>query len=315
MNDFMIQTKQLTKQFGHNKAVDQIDLNISNGSIHGFVGPNGSGKTTTMKMLIGAISPTSGMGEIKGFPLGSKESRTLIGYTPEKSSFYKNMNAMEYLIYMGKLSGLTHEKAISRAYELLEMLQLLPFRNECPYYFSQGMKKKIMIGQSLIHHPEILILDEPTANLDPDTRMTIIDILRSLVETEKITVFISSHILTELELLVNEVTLINKGKIILTGKIEEIKKRFKQGVIEINSDDNIKFKILLEELPFVDEVQIVNQKLKIYTTEPELLKKQLGRILYENQLMIHYLNEENITLNQIYQNVFGKNNSEGGILK
>jgi len=301
-----ITTKSLVKQFGKFRAVDDVNLNITKGSIHGFVGPNGAGKTTTIKMLIGAMLPTSGSGMINVHEIGTKESRQMIGYTPEKTSFYKDMNAIEYLLYMAQLSGMTLDSAIIRAHYLLELFGLTNFMYKRPTTFSSGMKKKLTIAQSLMHEPEILILDEPTANLDPETRMFIIDVLKKLVKDDKITIFISSHILTELELFVDEVTLIDKGKIVLTGNLNEIKNRFNQGVLEITTENNEVLKEALEKIDYIDEVKIDVKQVKVYTKEVVLFKKEIGKIIYDLGLMIHAFNEEKVTLDNVYQQVFVK---------
>ncbi len=310
MIEYAITTKNLVKKFGRLMAVNNIDLNISKGSIHGFVGPNGAGKTTTIKMLIGAMLPTNGSGEVNHLSIGTKESRQVIGYAPEVSRFYKEMNAVEYLIYMGKLSGLTKEDAVKRSIEVLHQFELLSFMYQKPTNFSSGMKKKMIIAQSLMHNPSILILDEPTANLDPETRMFIIDILKKLVKEQHITVFISSHILTELELLVDEVTLIDKGKVVLTGKMDDIRNRFNQGILDIHTNDNEKLKIKLETMDYIDEIKVVNPYLKVYTKEVSRFKQDIVKILYELGLTINEFNEEKVTLDNIYKNVFGKNKEQ-----
>lgn len=306
MVEYEITTKDLVKRFGKFTAVDQVNLKISKGSIHGIVGPNGAGKTTTIKMLIGAMIPTSGSGLIGKEAIGTMQSRQIIGYVPEKATFYKDLNAIEYLIYMGQLSGLTLENAIKRSHYVLDLFQLIPFMYKKPTAFSSGMKKKLTIAQSLMHEPEILILDEPTANLDPETRMFIINILKRLVKEENMTVFISSHILTELELVVDEVSLIDKGSIVLTGKIDEIKRRFNQGVIEIETDNNQLLKKTLDKLDYIDETKIDEKKLKVYTKEVDRFKKEVAKNIYDLGLMIHAFNEEKVTLDNIYQNVFIK---------
>ncbi len=306
MTEYVIKTKHLVKRFGKFTAVDQVNLNISKGSIHGFVGPNGAGKTTTIKMLIGAMIPTSGNGYIKDYEIGTKQSRQMIGYAPEKMSFYRHMNAMEYLLYMGQLSGLTLDDAIKKAHFVLQLFELSHFKYQLPIHFSSGMKKKLTLAQSLMHEPEILILDEPTANLDPETRMFIIDILKKLVKEDNMTVFISSHILTELELLVNEVTLIDKGKIVLTGNINEIKNRFNQGVLEIETDNNILLKGKLDQLSYIDKTEILDHYVKVYTKKVNVFKKEIGKIIYDLDLMMHAFHEEKITLDNIYKNVFVK---------
>ncbi|ERJ12980.1 ABC transporter ATP-binding protein [Haloplasma contractile] len=313
MSNTIIKTDGLTKQFGKFIAVNNINMKVTQGSIHGFVGPNGAGKTTTIKMLIGAYQKTSGTGSIAGHSMGSIESRQKIGYAPEKSEFYPQMTAIEYLVYNGKLAGLTEENAITKAFELLDLFEMTPFAYKKPIKFSSGMKKKITLAQALINDPEILILDEPTANLDPESRMFIIEILRQFVKEKNLTVLISSHILTELELIVDEVTLINQGQIVLNGKIEEIKNRFNQGVFDISTSDNKKLSKQLDLLNWIDRVVRTDNVVKVFTKEPDRLKQQISHILLDLNLMLLMFNEEKITLDNIYKSVFKKGDQQESI--
>ena len=174
-NGPMIEAKNLTKTFGDFTAVDGIDLMVRKGTIHGFVGPNGAGKTTTMKMLIGAISCTRGEGYIKGYEVGSITAKQLIGYSPEQPFFYKDMVASDYLVYMARICGMKRAEARNKALDLLNWLDLGDFSESKVGGFSAGMKQRLSLAQALIHEPELLILDEPTANMDPTGRMAILD--------------------------------------------------------------------------------------------------------------------------------------------
>jgi ABC-type multidrug transport system ATPase subunit len=310
MNNDGIKTNNLVKQFKGFRAVDQINLTVSKGAIHGFVGPNGAGKTTTIKMLIGAVLPTSGTGKILGFPIGSKESKCQLGYVPEKSTFYHDLNALEYLIYMGRLSGLSYDEAKNKANQLLKQFELSDVAFKFPIHFSSGMKKKLTIAQALMHDPKILILDEPTANLDPETRMFVMNLLKKLSNEQQLTIFISSHILTELELLVDEVTLLNKGKIVLSGSINDVRARFKQGVYSIESDNNILLMNQLKSLPYIQQLHLDGRIIRIYTKGHNQLKKDISRLLYKHDLALNYFEEEKITLDSIYASIFNKKEKE-----
>lgn len=225
MNELMIETKGLTKAFGSFTAVDNVDIKVEKGTIHGFIGPNGAGKTTTIKMLVGSIRPTKGTGFIKGHRIGSFEARKLIGYTPEQPKFYGNMSAFDYVVYMGRISGMGKKDAESRASELLSWLELGGFVHKKVGGFSAGMKQRLGLVQALIHNPELLILDEPTANLDPSGRLSIINKLKSLSKEKGITVFVSSHILSELEKMVDFVTLLDKGRVVIEGDVKSLKRK------------------------------------------------------------------------------------------
>jgi ABC-2 type transport system ATP-binding protein len=201
-----IETNGLTKSFGTFTAVDGIDLRVEQGTINGFIGPNGAGKTTTMKVLIGALHPNGGSGKIKGHPLGSMEAKKLLGFSPEHPKFYEEMTGHDYLVYMGMICGMNRHEAYNRGMELLKWLDIAGFSDKKIHGYSAGMRQKLSLAQSLIHEPEILILDEPTANLDPAGRLSIIKKLKELCQENNTTVFISSHVLGELEKLVTDVT-------------------------------------------------------------------------------------------------------------
>jgi len=222
-SDLMIETKGLTRSFGKLVAVNGLNLNVRKGCIHGFVGPNGAGKTTTMKMLIGSIRSTGGEGFINGYPISSLEARRSLGFSPERPSFYGDMTAWDYLVYMGRLAGMKADAAQKRAKELIDWLELAKFRNSKVGRFSAGMKQRLSLGQSMTHQPQLLILDEPTANLDPDGRMSLTEKLRQLRQERNITIFVSSHQLLELEQLVDAVTLIEKGRTVAEDSVRDLK--------------------------------------------------------------------------------------------
>ncbi|MCK4779424.1 MAG: ABC transporter ATP-binding protein, partial [Candidatus Lokiarchaeota archaeon] len=220
-----IWSHKLTKIYGRGeksvKAVNKIDISTKSG-VHGFLGPNGAGKTSTINMLIGAISITDGKARIKGEDAGSIRARRIIGFLPQDPAFYDTMTGEQYLIYIGELSGLRRHDAKYKTLELLENLELLEARDREIGKYSEGMKQRIGIAAALIHEPELLILDEPTSNLDPIGRASIIKDIKEL--SKKISVFVSSHILSEIEQMCENVTMINKGKIVLTDTIKNIKK-------------------------------------------------------------------------------------------
>ena len=226
MSGYMIETNGLTKRFGDLVAVNDISIKIKAGTIHGFIGPNGAGKTTTMKILIGALHPTEGSGTIKGFRIGSLEAKKVFGFSPEHPKFYENMHAYEYLVYIGRVSGLGGKKAGERAAELLKWLELDEFAGKKVGGFSAGMRQKLSLAQAMIHEPELLILDEPTANLDPAGRVNIINKLRQLCRERGLTVFISSHILSELEKIVDEVTIISHGRMVTESGIKKLEAQY-----------------------------------------------------------------------------------------
>jgi ABC-type multidrug transport system ATPase subunit len=213
--------KNYTKVFKKFVATKNVSFTVGHGVIHGFIGPNGSGKTTSIKAMIGAYISKKGQISINGHPAGSANANSLIGYIPERASFPRHLNCVDYLATMAELSGLKVRDAKAKAMVILKNLGLERHAKRKPFSFSSGMQKKILLAQALITDPDILILDEPAANLDPTARKELFDELIKLRKQGK-TILLSSHILAELERLINEVTFIYHGKVMFSGKISEI---------------------------------------------------------------------------------------------
>jgi ABC-2 type transport system ATP-binding protein len=298
----MIETKGMTKVFGDLVAVNDLELRIKQGAIHGFIGPNGAGKTTTIKMLVGLLRFTNGHGLIKGLPAGSKQARQLIGYSPERPSLYSNMTAKNYLFYMAGLSGLKKDEAKARTNELLEWLELAKFKDKKVGGFSAGEKQRMSLAQALVHHPELLILDEPTANLDPSGRISIINKLKELNSQQNITIFISSHILYELEKLVHSVTIIEKGQTIKEDSVERIKEGFSQDRYVVKTSDNAKVMESIKGKPYIQEI-LLDASDVIYVTcadDASAMQKDVLDVVTQHGLRLIHFGEEAINLEDIY---------------
>lgn len=305
MSNYVLEMDHVTKKFGKFTAVSDASIKLEPGKVYGLIGPNGAGKSTLMSMIMGLLFPTEGEGNIKGNKPGSKEALKLLGYSPEFTSFYTDMSALEYLCYMGTLSGLTFEQAKTRSLELIEQFELTESMNKKVAKFSTGMKKKVSLAQAMIHKPEILLLDEPTANLDPTARYEILETVRELVKNENMTVLISSHVLTELQTIVSDVIMLEKGKVILASSLEEAQAMFNKGVIVVDCEDNNR---LYEYLKEKAEVQITDDGLRISSDEPDTIKKEIVKFVYENDMMLNGMNQEKITLDSLYQKVLAGGN-------
>lgn len=226
-----IETKQLTKTYksrlaGKINVVDHLDLHVEEGEIFGFLGPNGAGKTTTIKMLLGIIYPDSGEGYVLGKEIGDMDVHRLISYLPERPYYYEHMTGMELLKFYGQLFGITDK---SKFEALLEKVNLHRDMSKTISQYSKGMQQRIGLAQSLINDPKLLFLDEPTGGLDPIAHREIRDLILSFREEGR-TVFISSHELSEVELICDRVAIINRGVIERQGKLTEL---LKGGRIEI----------------------------------------------------------------------------------
>ena len=298
----MIESRGLTKTFGKFVAVDGIDLRVEQGEIHGFIGPNGAGKTTTIKMLIGATKASGGRAFIKGHPMGSVAARQLIGYAPERASFYGNMTSTEYLVYMAMICGVGKSTAKSKAIQLLDWLELGNFADTKVGGFSAGMRQRLALAQALIHDPELLILDEPTANMDPTGRMQIINKLKEISRDRYVTIFISSHILSELEQLVDSVTLINEGRIAAVDSIDRLKKALTRDHYLLQTSMNEKVLKALEKKKCVDQSWIDEKGyIHLFSEDGDTLKQRVVEAVYNSGALLEYFGEEKVSLEDVYR--------------
>ncbi len=218
-----IETRKLTKtyksrQLGKINVVDNLDLTVERGEIFGFLGPNGAGKTTTIKMLLGIIYPTSGEGFVLDKEIGDMDVHRMISYLPERPYYYEHMTGMELLKFYGSLFGITDQNKFK---QLLEKVNLHRDLTKTIAQYSKGMQQRIGLAQSLLNDPKLLFLDEPTGGLDPIAHREIRDLILGFRDEGR-TVFISSHELSEVELICDRVAIINKGVIERQGKLTDL---------------------------------------------------------------------------------------------
>ncbi|NQT27525.1 ABC transporter ATP-binding protein [candidate division KSB1 bacterium] len=229
----MIETHNLTKQFGSKTAVDGISLSIPAGQIFGLLGPNGAGKTTTVKMLTGMIQPTSGSATVAGHdvlkdPISVKQR---IGVVPESGAVFQSLTPREYLQFAGRLYHMEEKDILTRLQELMTLFNLSDQIDQPMSSFSKGMRQKVVISSALLHEFEVLFLDEPLTGLDANTAMLMKELLRKLAQDGK-TIFYCSHILEVVENLCDRVAILDQGKIVADGSIAELKTMTKQSCLE-----------------------------------------------------------------------------------
>lgn len=222
LNEQVIEVKGLTKKFGNLTAVNNLNLNVYRGDVFGFLGPNGAGKSTTIRMLLSLIKPTSGTIKIFGLPLESNRKEILkkVGAIVEKPDFYLYLSAYKNLEILGKISGVDVSK--KRIMEMLELVGLAARYKSKVKTFSHGMKQRLGIAQALLHDPELIILDEPTTGLDPQGMKEIRDLITYLSQSKGKTIFLSSHILREVEIIATRMIIINKGTTQVEGRVQDL---------------------------------------------------------------------------------------------
>lgn len=229
----------LTKSYKHKNANENINLTLDSG-VYGLLGPNGAGKSTLMKQLATITTPSSGKILYNGKDIKSLDDdyRDLVGYLPQDFDAYKNFKAKEFLMYMAALKGMKNDTAKKRVDELLKLVGLYEVRNKLVSKFSGGMKRRVGIAQALLNNPKVLILDEPTAGLDPQERNRFRNLL-SNIGTETI-VILSTHIISDIESVAKETIMIKYGKLLLKGTHREILEQMKGKVYTITTNDEIK---------------------------------------------------------------------------
>ncbi len=223
MSERVLETKNLTKRYGDFTALDDLSIHVDRGQILGFIGPNGAGKTTTIKILVGLSKPTSGSASIAGVDCSENASRIkrLVGYMPDRFGAYDNMRVHEYLDFFGAIFGIPLRKRKARISEVMEITNTAYMQDKYVESLSHGMQQRVGIARTLLHDPEVLILDEPANGLDPKARIKMRQLLLQLAAQGK-TLIVTSHILPELARICNVVAIVTNGKLRAFGSVDDV---------------------------------------------------------------------------------------------
>lgn len=305
----MIKTENLTKVYRNGfKAVDGLNLWVAKGDIFGFLGPNGAGKTTTIRMLDGLLTPTSGKAWIAGVDVSQKPAaiKKLIGVVPESHGYYYSMTAREYLAYFSSLFDPQRKCRDYIAY-LLNRVGL-EAKSDVPIgQFSRGMKQRLGIAKALINHPWIIFLDEPTLGLDPRGQYEIQQLLLSLNRSEAITIFITSHLLKDIEVLCNKVCIVKNGVLVEQGSIPELQKKYTASpTLCLTTSDNARARLLLSDFEAVQDAAARGDSLEIVLkdgltpTQISQTKQVMIRALLGNAIVIDALTSKTLSMEDIF---------------
>ncbi|MCZ8520904.1 MULTISPECIES: ABC transporter ATP-binding protein [Paenibacillus] len=281
--DAVIRTTQVSKRYGTQKAVDGLNMLVKQGEIYGFLGQNGAGKTTTIRMLLGLIRPSEGEIEIFGESLSRKRREILrrIGSIVEFSGFYGNLTGGENLLINAKLMGVHTKNAIEEA---LEIVGLQDERKKRVGTYSLGMKQRLGIARSILHHPELLILDEPTNGLDPVGIKEIRRLIGTLARERRMTILISSHILPEVEQLADRIGVIHHGKLLEEITLEELRRRSRR-FLEFQVSSDTKAAMLLEKHAEIHDYEVGDEgTLRIYSHIGE--QGKINRLFVEHGIEV-----------------------------
>jgi len=302
---FAIETFNLTKNFGQLIAVEGINIAVEGGSVFGFLGPNGAGKTTTVRLLNGLLKPSGGSARVLGMDIQQESDfiRAKCGVQTD-TNLYEKLTARENLEIWGMLYGLKGNELTSRMNALLEMFGLAERRDDLVGTFSKGMKQKLSIARELIHDPEILFLDEPTAGLDPEAAEELLQYLKRFVENKRRTIFLCSHRLEEVEFLCDSIAIIFKGKILITGKIEElINNLWKENWFTIRLEKiSQEFISTLKNQKYISDVAVSDQKIMVALPDEKDISRAISTLVGLNA-NIFEVHRDRHSLKDIYFSV------------
>ena len=300
--EIAVKISGLVKDYNGLHAVDHLDLSVPKGSIYGFLGPNGAGKTTTLKMIVGMTEPTSGEIEIMGkkVTFGSSYGRDIIGYLPDVPGFYDWMTAKEFLIFSGELFSIPKKTLNDRVKELLSLVDLTKHKNKKIGTYSRGMKQRLGIAQALVNNPQIVLLDEPVSALDPIGRKEVMDIIFSLAG--KVTVFFSTHILSDVERICDRVVIINEGKKVLEDSMDNIRQvpDIRELEIELENEKDSEYILALQKDPSIESIFVDHAKVIIKTRDLDQARNQLNEVIYTKQILVKKMFVKEISLEDIF---------------
>ncbi len=297
-----IELRGLTKVFNGSAAVDHIDLTVPKGSVFGFLGPNGAGKTTTQRMLVGLAKPTAGTARVLGYDVVKNiaEVRRHIGFLPDVPAYYPWMTGPEYLRFVADVFGVPAREARSKADAVLERAGLRGVKKHIGGY-SRGMKQRLGIAQALINDPDVILMDEPTSALDPIGRKDVLDTIEAL--GQEITVFFSTHILSDVERVCDTVAILNKGKVMVDQSLASLKDKF-----AVSPAITITFEV--PQQAFADSVARQPWAAGVESLDPRTVKvalrdlgtgrRELTRLLLDQNLAFDSLRVVEPTLEEIF---------------
>lgn len=302
MTDPVIHTEGLTRNFETVRAVDALNLNVPAGSVFGFLGPNGSGKTTTIRILLGLVEPSSGTAEVLGFDAAKQadEIRTHSGALLEDSGIYERLSGEDNLDLYGRIWKMRAADRRARIRELLESFELWDRRKEVSGTWSRGMKQKLALARTMLHRPSLIFLDEPTAGLDPVASASLREALVAMVRREGVTVFLTTHNLSEAERLCSRVAVVRQGKLLAEGAPGELRARSGKHRVEVfgrGFADGVISR--LREFAQIKSVTLESSRL-ILDLKDEASVPELVRLLVSKGVEIEEIRRDKASLEDVF---------------
>ncbi len=300
----------LSKSYGNFKAVDDLSLTLDEGTITGLIGPNGAGKTTTIKMILGILKPTSGRVQVFGQdPWDNPGIRPLIGVIHEKAFFPTHQTTQEYLERTCRIFGV----AESRAIEVLKDVDLEDARRRLIKALSAGMLQKFSIAHALIHNPHFIVADEMTANLDPQARSSLFDVVVRLNKDHKTTFLMSSHILPELSRICDSVAIVNHGKVWAKGRLDALYQEFAAGIVRVSTDEPEKLAVELRKIDYVKKAEpdVRGISIQVQTGKEEELYEDIAKAARKIAAKISGIETGSASIDELYRRVMDSKEGAG----
>ena len=311
----IVNVKNLSKVFDKEiVAVDNVTFQVKKGEIFGFLGPNGAGKTTTIKILTTLLQPTKGQVNIATFDVvkNPDEVRSSIGIVPQALTLDDDLKGMTNLLLSAKLYHVPDKIAKERADELLELVGLKDAAGRDVSTYSGGMRKRLELIIGLIHNPKVLFLDEPTLGLDIQTRSVIWDYLKKLNKENGLTIFITTHYLEEADLLCDRIAIIDQGKVLIEDTPSNLKQKLGGDIIEISVDSHVKAKDLISELDYVENIDVVEEKLRIKAEIGDEVLPLILEMCKVNNIKVKTLSLSRPSLDEVFLEYTGKSMRDTG---
>ncbi|WXG41037.1 MAG: ABC transporter ATP-binding protein [Candidatus Freyarchaeum deiterrae] len=303
-----IEIRNLRKVFGNFQALKGIDIEVDEGICFGLLGPNGAGKSTTIKLILGLLTPTEGEVKVFGYKAGSFKARKKIGYLPERMGYHGEVKVVDFMNYIGTLSNMPSAQVDEKSEELLDWVGLGGWGEAPIGTLSAGMKQRLGLAQAVMGDPQLVILDEPTSNLDPIGRNEILARIKDITKEGR-TVFVSSHVLPEIETVSDCIGIINRGQMMVQGKLSDIKKeQLKKGKhnYEIIVDKPDVIIPVLQNLPFVSRVTRSDDRILIHATDVDQLGQKLPKLIADAKVQLIKFAQIGESLQDIFLQILGE---------
>jgi ABC-2 type transport system ATP-binding protein len=312
-----IKCHALTKRYGAVVALDRLDLEVPTGSVFGFLGPNGAGKTTTMRLLASLARATGGDATIAGVPIGDGEAnrRGLIGYLDQDPRFHTWMTARELLELVGRLYHMTDVDRRVRIDEALETVGLTDASRRPIGGLSGGMRQRLGVAQAILNHPPILLLDEPVSSLDPEGRVDMLGVIRRLGSSS--TVLFSTHILTDVERVCDQVAILDRGRLVTTGPMDELLERYARPVYRIEPEDGQAARVArladaLRAAPWAASVEAIPSGFRVAVDDDPNAGRDLLAMVVAHEVTLLGFERQRPTLEDVFLQLVGRNARQSG---